>query len=141
MTSKHLRNGDAFNLERHLRIFETPFNEVCRIFGSDDTEPQGFLEVENCIFFFDSQKGYLLSSVVILGDSYGFFGIAVGDNWIESAEKLEEQGFIQSPDLKRFTKPGKDFSISIYLYHDDSPDPNQSKVKDYSVNARYGRAV
>lgn len=141
MTSKHLQNGDSFNLEKFLKILETPFDEVCQILGSDDTEPQDFIEVDNCIFFFDPQKDYILSSAVILGDSYGFFGIAVGDNWIESAEKLEKQGFIQASDLERFIKTEEDFSISIYLYPDNSPDPNQSKVKDYSVGARYGLAV
>lgn len=141
MTSKHLWNGNAFNLEKFLKVFETPIDDARRIFDLDDAEPQDFFEVENCIFFFDSQKDYILSSAIILGDSYGFYGVAVGDNWLESAEKLEEQGFIQASDLERFTKPGKDFNISIYLYPDDSPDPDQSKVKDYSISARYGNAV
>lgn len=141
MASNHNLNGDAYNLEKFLKIFETSFDDVCRVLGLEEEEPQNFIEVENCIFFFDSQKNYTLSSAIVLGDTFGFYGITVGNNWLESAEKLEELGFIQASDLERFTKPGKDFNISVYLYPDDNPDPDQSKVKDYSISARYGNAV
>ncbi len=75
------------------------------------------------------------------GTEYGFFGIKVGANWLDTAGKLESQGFSQAGNLERFTKPGSDFSISIYLYPDDSSDVQSSKVRDYSVCARYGSAL
>jgi hypothetical protein len=141
MESKKLKPADALNLERFIRILETPFSEVCRVLGLDHTEPTGFLEVENCIFLFDSEKQYILSGAVILGSAYGFFGISIGANWLDMAAKLESQGFKQAGDLERFTKPGPDFSISVYLYPDNCPDAALSKVKDYSICARYGTAL
>jgi hypothetical protein len=141
MESKHPQPGDALNLERFINILETPFSEVCQVLGLDCTEPKGFLEVENCIFLFDSEKQYVLSGAVILGNAYGFFGINIGENWLDTAAKLESQGFSQAGDLERFTKPGPDFCISVYLYPDNCPDAALSKVKDYSLCARYGTAL
>lgn len=141
MDSKQVQPEDALNLERFLNILETPFSRVCQVLGINATKPTGFLEVENCIFLFDAQKNLIFSGAVIMGQAYGFYGIQVGANWLESAEKLESQGFEQARDLERFTKPGPDFSISVYLYPDDCPDTSASKVRDYSVNARYGRAL
>ncbi len=109
--------------------------------GLDCTEPTSFLEVEDCIFLFDSQSDHVLSGAVIMSKAYGFFGIAVGANWLDTAGKLESQGFVQADDLERFTKPGSDFSISVYLYPDDSSDASLSKVRDYSVRVRYGCAL
>lgn len=133
--------GNTLNLEKLVSILKTPFNEVCQALGLDGAEPTSFLEVEDCIFLFDSQNGHVLSSAVIMSKAYGFFGIAVGANWLDTAGKLESQGFVQADDLERFTKQGSDFSISVYLYPDDSPDPSLSKVRDYSVRARHGRAL
>ena len=141
MQSKSLLPGDSLNLERHIRILETPFREVCHLLGLDYDEPVDSVEVGNCIFLFDPKNQYVLSSAVILGSEFGFFGIQVGANWLDTAGKLESQGFIQAGELKRFTKPGPDFSISVYLYPDDSADVHLSKVRDYSVCARYGRAL
>lgn len=139
--SKHLRPENILNLERAFNILETPFGEVCRVLGLDCAEPTGFLEVEDCIFLFDSQDNHVLSGAVIMSRAYGFFGVAVGENWLDTAGKLESQGFVQASDLERFTKQGSDFSISVYLYPDDSSDPSKSKVRDYSVRARHGRAL
>ena len=141
MDSKPVQPEDALNLERFINLLETPFSGVCQVLGLNGTEPTSFLEVENCIFLFDSQKDRIFSGAVVMGDTYGFYGIKVGANWLQSAEKLESQGFQQASDLERFTKPGQDFSVSVYLYPDDCPDTSASKVRDYSVNPRYGRAL
>lgn len=141
MQSKHLPPGDSLNLEKHIRILETPFNQVCRLLGLDYAEPRDSVEVAHCIFLFDPQNQYVLSSAVILGGEFGFFGIQVGANWLDTAGKLESQGFSQAGELERFTKPGPDFSISVYLYPDDSDDVHLSKVRDYSVCARYGSTL
>ncbi len=139
--SKHLPPRDALNIEKHIRIFETPFAEVCRLLGLDATEVTDSVEIADCIFLFDPENQYVLSSAVILGSEFGFFGIQVGANWLDTAGKLESQGFIQAGNLERFTKPGSDFSISVYLYPDESPEVQTSKVRDYSVCARYGSAI
>lgn len=139
MESGHLRAGDTHNLEKFITILDTPFGEVCKALGLEETESAAFLEVENCIFIFDPEKGHVVSGAVVVGEAYGFFGIRVGMNWLEAAGKLESQGFKQASDLERFTKPGEDFSVSVYLYPDDSPDASSSTVKDYSVCVRYGR--
>ena len=139
-TNQH-RAEELLNLEKSIRILETPFSEVCKVLGLDEVEPREFLEVDNCIFFFDPAKEYVLSSAVIMGSTYGFYGIKIGANWLETAGKLESQGFKQASDLERFTKPGQDFNISVYLYPDDNPDTSLSKVKDYSICARYGQAL
>ncbi len=141
MESNTLDPGDTLNLERLIGILETPFSKVCQVLGLDRTEPTGFLEVEDCIFLFDSNNGHVLSGAVIMSSAYGFFGITVGANWLDTAGRLESQGFTQAGDLERFTKQGSEFSISVYLYPDDSPDASVSKVRDYSVRARYGRAL
>ncbi len=141
MGSNHPQTEELFNIEKSIKILETPFSEVCRVLGLDETEPNKFLEVENCIFFFDPAKEYVFSSAVIMGSAYGFYGIKIGANWLDTAGKLESQGFKQASDLERFTKQGTDFSISVYLYPDDSSDPSLSKVRDYTVRARHGRAL
>lgn len=141
MKPKHLPPGDTLNLERFIKILETPFGEVCQVLGLDHTEPTSFLEVEDCIFLFDSRNGHVLSGAVIMSSAYGFFGVNVGANWLDTAGRLESQGFTQAGDLERFTKQGSDFSISVYLYPDDCSDASVSKVRDYSVRARYGRAL
>ena len=139
--TKAIGPGDTLNLERFFNILETPYSRVCQVLGVDGAEPAGFLEVEDCIFLFDSGNGHVLSGAVIMSGSYGFFGVAVGANWLDTAGRLESQGFTQAADLERFTKQGSDFSISVYLYPDDCPDASASKVRDYSVRARYGRAL
>ena len=141
MKSKRPEPGDVRNLEKFIKILETSFSEVCHVLGLDSVEPRDFVEVENCIFLFDSEKGHVFSGAVILSDAYGFFGIKIGANWLDTAGQLESQGFRQAGDLERFTKPGPDFSISVYLYPDDCPDASLSKVKDYSICARYGSAL
>ena len=138
MQSKHLPPADSLNLEKHIRILDTPFGEVCHLLGLDYAKPVDSIEIADCIFLFDPQNQYVLSSAVILGSEFGFFGIKVGANWLDTAGKLESQGFSQAGELERFTKPGPDFAISIYLYPDDSADVHLSKVRDYSVCARYG---
>ena len=119
---------DAFNLEKYIKVQETSFHEVCRIFNENDVEPEDFLEVEDCIFLFDPEKEYVFCGAVVMSDVYGFFGIKVGSNWLEAAGKLEAQGFEQAEDLERFTKRGSDFNISVYLYPDDCPDASLSTV-------------
>ena len=141
MGSKQPQSEELLNLENSIKILETPFSEVCRLLGFEKTKPSEFLEVENCIFFFDPANGYVFSSAVIMCSAFGFYGIKIGANWLETAAKLEKQGFKQASDLERFTKPGPDFNISVYLYPDDNPDASASKVKDYSVCARYGKAL
>lgn len=141
MESKRLRSEDTLNLEKFIRILETPFGEVCRLFGQDNGQPEDFLEVEDCIFLFDPERDYVFSGAVIMSDAYGFFGIRVGTNWLHAAGKLESQGFEQANDLERFTKRGSDAGISVYLYPDDCPDASLSTVKDYSVCARYGHSL
>ena len=141
MGSSKPHTEELLNLEKFIKILKTPFGEVCKVLGLDKTEPGEFLEVDNCIFFFDPAKEYVFSSAVIMGGTYGFYGIEIGANWLQTAGKLELQGFKQASDLERFTKPGPDFNISVYLYPDDCPDTSLSKVKDYSVCARYGQAL
>lgn len=139
--SNALPPGDTLNLEKFVSILKTPFDEVCQVLGLDCTEPTSFLEIEDCIFLFDSQNDHVLTGAVIMSTAYGFFGIAVGANWLDTAGRLESKGFVQADDLERFTKQGSDFSISVYLYPDDSSDASSSKVRDYSVRVRYGRAL
>lgn len=141
MKPKYPRSEDAYNLEKFIKALETPFSEVCRVLDVDSTEPTDFLEVEDCIFLFDSEKEHVFSGAVIMSDTYGFFGIRVGTNWLEAAGKLESQGFKQASDLERFTKLGSDFGFSVYLYPDDCPDSSLSTVKDYSLCTRYGHAL
>ncbi len=141
MKSNALPPGDALNLEKFVSILETPFSEVCEVLGLDCAEPTRSVEVADCIFLFDPENQYVLSGAVILGSEFGFFGIQIGANWLDTAGRLESQGFAQADDLERFTKPGSDFSISVYLYPDNSSDVSLSKVRDYSVSARYGRAL
>jgi hypothetical protein len=141
MQPKRPGPGDTLNLEKFIRILETPFGEVCEVLGLHATEPTGFLEVENCVFLFDPEREHVFSSAIIMGSAYGFFGIRIGANWLEAAGRLESQGFRQAGDLERFTKPGEEFSVSVYLYPDDCPDASLSTVKDYSVCVRYGRAL
>jgi hypothetical protein len=141
MESKRPGLEDAHNLEKYVRILETPFSEVCEMFGEDGTEPEDFLEAEDCVFLFDPEKEHVFSGAIIMGKTYGFFGIKVGTNWLEAAGTLESQGFQQAADLERFTKLGSDFNISVHLYPDDCPDAKLSKVKDYSVSTRYGRGL
>jgi len=138
MEPKRPRPGDTINLEKFIHVLETPFSEVCEVLGLKNTEPEGFLEVENCILLFDAEKDYVFSGAVVLGGKYGFFGIQVGANWLDAAGKLESQGFKQAHELERFTKPGENFSVSVYLYPDKCPDASLSTVKDYSVCVRYG---
>jgi len=141
MEPGYVQSADAHNLEKFVKILETPFGDVCRVLGLDEAEPSSFLEVENCIFMFDCEKGAVFTGAVVMGDAYGFFGIRVGANWLEAAGKLESQGFRQASDLERFTKPGEDFSVSVYLYPDDSPDASSSRIKDYSISIRYGHTL
>jgi hypothetical protein len=141
MDSNQPQTEELLHLEKSIKILETPFSEVCRALGLGKTKPDAFIEVESCIFFFDASNEYVFSSAVIMGSKYGFYGIKIGANWLETAGQLELQGFKQASDLERFTKPGQDFNISIYLYPDDNPDASASKVKDYSVCARYGQAL
>lgn len=138
MKSKRPQAGDTMNLEKFIRILETPFSEVCDVLGLQHAEPEKFLDVENCILLFDSDKDYVFSGAVVMGGPYGFFGIQVGANWLDAAGKLESQGFKQANELERFTKPGENFSVSVYLYPDNCPDASLSTVKDYSVCVRYG---
>jgi len=125
---------DALNLERHIKILETPFSQVCLILGLEPQEPKEVIEIENTIFMFDPEQGHLFSGAVVLDNTYGFFGIKIGANWLETAENLESQGFIQAQDTERFTKPGDNFGTSVYLYLDS----DESKVQHYSVCIRYG---
>jgi hypothetical protein len=141
MRTNHPQIKELLNLEKSIRILETPFGEVCNVLGLNHIEPSEFLEVDNCIFFFDPEKEYVFSSAVIMGSMYGFYGIKIGANWLQTAGMLESQGFKQASDLERFTKLGPDFNISVYLYPDDCPDTSLSKVKDYSICARYGQAL
>ena len=141
MESESLRLEGTYNLEKHIKVFETTYDQVCGLFGEDSTEPEDFLEVDNCVFLFDSERQRVCSGAVIMSDAYGFFGIKVGANWMEAAGKLESQGFKQADDLERFTKLMPDFGISIYLYPDDCPDAKLSAVKDYSISTRYGKAI
>jgi hypothetical protein len=127
---------DVLNLERYISIYETPFSEVCRVLGLESEGPKDVIEVENSVFMFDSEEGYLFCGAVVLDNKYGFFGIKIGANWLETAEKLESQGFIQAKDSERFTKPGQNFGTSVYLYIDS--DSGEPKVQHYSVCVRYG---
>jgi len=127
---------DALNLERHIKILETSFSQVCLILGLEPQEPKEVIEIENSIFMFDSKQGHLFTGAVVLDNIYGFFGIKIGANWLETAEKLESQGFIQAQDSERFTKPGENFGTSVYLYLDT--DSGGANVHHYSVCVRYG---
>lgn len=127
---------DSLNLEKHIKILETPFSQVCRILGLEPEEPKDVIEIENSVFMFDSDEGHIFTGAVVLDNTYGFFGIKIGANWLETAEKLESQGFIQAQDSERFTKPGENFGTSIYLYLDS--ESGDAKVHHYSVCVRYG---
>ncbi|MHC4546451.1 MAG: hypothetical protein ACYS9C_17780 [Planctomycetota bacterium] len=127
---------DALNLERHIKILKTPFSEVCQVLGLESQEPKNVIEVENSVFMFDPEEGHLFSGAVVLDNTHGFFGIKIGANWLETAEKLETLGFIQAQNSERFTKPGENFGTSVYLYPDS--DSGELKVRHYSVCVRYG---
>lgn len=127
---------NALNLERYIKILKTPFIEVCQVLGLEFEEPKNFIEVENNVFMFDSEEGHLFSGAVVLDNTYGFFGIKIGANWLETAEKLELLGFIQAQNSERFTKPGENFGTSVYLYPDSNS--GEPKVQHYSVCVRYG---
>ena len=138
MEPKRLQAGDTMNLEKFIDFLETPFSKVCEVLGLANTEPESFLEVDNCVLLFDSEKDYVFSGAVVMGGPYGFFGVQIGANWLDTAGKLESQGFKQANKLERFTRPGEKFSVSVYLYPDNCPDASLSTVKDYSVCIRYG---
>lgn len=127
---------DALNLEKYIQILKTSFSEVCQVLGLESEEPKDVIEIENSVFMFDSEEGHLFSGAVVLDNTYGFFGIRIGANWLETAEKLESQGFIQDQDSERFTKPGENFGTCVYLYLDS--DSGEPKVQHYSVCVRYG---
>ncbi|MBW8041874.1 MAG: hypothetical protein FVQ85_18000 [Planctomycetes bacterium] len=136
MDTNRLSPEDALNLERHISILETPFSQVCRILGLESEELKDVIELDNSVFMFDSEQGHLFSGAVVLDSTYGFFGIEIGANWLQTAEKLESQGFVQAKNPERFTKPGQNFGTSVYLYPDsDSIEP---KVQHYSLCIRYG---
>jgi hypothetical protein len=139
MRSKRPRAEDVFNLERFIKILETPFSEVCQVLGLDCPEPEEFIEVGSCVFLFDPEKQHVFSGAVILDDSCGFFGIRIGANWLETAGRLESEGFVQADSLERFTRQGPDFGVSIYLYPNDCANASISTVKDYSICPRYSR--
>lgn len=136
MDTNQLSPEEALNLERHISIFETPFSQVCRILGLESEEPKDVIELENSVFMFDSEQGHLFSGAVVLDNTYGFFGIEIGANWLQTAEKLESQGFVQAKNPERFTKPGENFGTSVYLYPDS--DSGEPKVQHYSLCIRYG---
>ena len=127
---------DALRLEKSVRLLETPFREACRALGLDPDEPKNVIEVADSVFMFDPEQDYLFSGAVILDNTYGFFGIEIGANWLEVAENLESQGFVQAENPHRFTKPGEHFGTSVYLYPDS--DSGESRVQHYSLCARYG---
>ena len=139
METKRPASEDVYHLEKWIQPFVTPYGEVCRVLGEGAGEPGDFLEVEDCVFLFDSEKGYVFSGAVVMSDAYGFYGLRVGANWLEAAGTLESQDFEQAEDLERFTKRGQNFNISVYLYPDDNPNTSLSTVKDYSICIRYGR--
>ena len=127
---------DALNLEKSIRLFESPFSEVSRALGLDSDEPKNVIELEDNVFMFDPEQGHVFSGAVVLDNRHGFFGIKIGANWLETAENLESQGFIQAENPHRFTKPGESFGTSVYLYPDS--DSGEARVQHYSVCARYG---
>ena len=127
---------DALTLERYIKILKTPFSEVCQVLGLESEEPKDVIEVENSVLMFDSEEGHLFSGAVVLDNTYGFFGIKIGANWLETAEMLESQGFIQAQNSERFTKPGENFGTSVYLYLES--DSGEARVQHYSVCVRYG---
>lgn len=124
------------DLEKKIKLFETPFSEVCRILGIEAPEPRKVMEVEDSVFMFDQEQDYVFSGAVILDNQYGFFGIKIGENWLKTAENLESMGFVQAQDLDRFTKFGEEFNTSVYLYPDS--DTDDSRVQHYSLCVRYG---
>lgn len=127
---------DKLSLDSHIKLLETPFSEVCRILGLESEEPKKALEVDDSVFMFDAEQDYLFTGAVILDNSYGFFGIKIGANWLETAENLESQGFVQAEDTDRFTKPGEDFGACVCMYPDS--DSTDSLVQHYSFGVRYG---
>jgi len=141
MEAKLPAAGDPLYLERRLKLLETPFVQVCQVLGLEDAEPDECVQVGNSVFLFDSQKDHVFAGAVILDDAFGFYGVSVGANWLDSAGRLESQGFVQSEDLERFTKPGPQFGVSVYLYHDDSADASSSTVTQFCLCPRYGRTL
>ncbi len=139
MKSKGPAPEDFFNLEKHLKLLETPFAQVCRVLGLEESEPSDFLQAGRSVFLFDPDKKHVFNGAVIIDDGFGFYGIKVGDNWLATADRLESQGFVQANELERFTKPGQGFGISVYLYHDESAEASSSTVKEYSICPRYGQ--
>lgn len=127
---------EKLNLETEIKLFETPFSEVCQILGIEAAGPKNVIEVEDSVFMFDPEQDYLFSGAVILDNQYGFFGIRIGANWLKTAENLESMGFVQAEDLDRFTKIGEEFNTSVYLYPDS--DTDDSRVQHYSLCVRYG---
>jgi hypothetical protein len=127
---------EVLDLETKIRLFETPFSEVCEILGVELAGPKNVIEVEDSVFMFDPEQDYLFSGAVILDNQYGFFGIRIGANWLKTAENLESMGFVQAEDLDRFTKIGGEFNTSVYLYPDS--DTDDSRVQHYSLCVGYG---
>lgn len=139
MKEQRLPADQGLYLEKYITIQQTPFAEVCRLLELDEPEPLESVLVGASVFLFDPDNDYLFNGAVIIDDEYGFYGISVGDNWLESAARLESLGFVQAEELERFTLPGRDFGVSIYLYHDNSTDPSISAVREYSICPRFGR--
>ena len=127
---------DMINLDTKIKLFATPFSEVCEILGIEAAEPKNVIEIDDSVFMFDPEKDYLFSGAVILDNAYGFFGIRIGADWLKTAENLESQGFVQAEDCDRFTKLGEDFSECVYLYPDS--ETTDSRVQHYSICIRYG---
>jgi len=131
-------NVEILSLERFILLMETPFEEVCRLLELDEPQPVSGAVVGMSVFLFDPQKDYVFAGAVIMDDEYGFYGIRVGSKWLEAAEQLESQGFVQAGDAERFTLPGELFGVAVHLYPDDYDHPASAKVHHYSLGPAYG---
>jgi len=141
VTGEPSENVGLLSLERFIFLMETPFDEVCRLLELDEPEPVSGAVAGMSVFLFDPQKDYVFAGAVIMDDEYGFYGIRVGSKWLEAAEQLEAQGFIQAGDAERFTLAGAPFGIAVHLYPDDYGHPASAKVHHYSVGPVYGGAA
>lgn len=133
--------NDDFNLEKRFELMKTTWKQARKQLGFDEKEPTPSVPVGRSVFMFDASRDFVFNGAVIMDDSFGFFGIEVGSKWLAAAEHLESQGFVQAENAERFTRPGEQFGVSVYLYPDDYNKMSSAKVDHYSLNIRHGSTI
>ena len=85
MSKDSLTPEDGLNLEKFITMRKTSFAEVCRLLELDEPEPVESALLGSSVFLFDPEIEYRFNGAVIIDDACGFYGISVGNNWLESA--------------------------------------------------------